>query len=217
LTREGSDLRVGAVILAAGSASRFGGGKLRADLDGRPVVRHVLDAALQAGLDPIVIVVPPTEALDGLDLAPARRVVNPTPGDGLSGSVRLGLGALEDDADATPEAAVILPGDQPRVRPSVIRALIADGAQAGDPGFVVPRYADDHAPNPVLAFRHVWRLADDLAGDHGFGPVLLAHPALVRHVDVPGANPDIDTREDLERVRTGREAPPTASDGSDVS
>jgi molybdenum cofactor cytidylyltransferase len=209
-------MRIGAVILAAGAASRFGGGKLRAELEGRPVVRHVVDAAVAAGLDPIVIVLPPSDALEGLELGPARPVTNPNPEEGLSGSVRLGLRALEADARSTPDAALILPGDQPRVRPEVIRALIADAETASEPGFVVPRYADDRAPNPVLACRRVWRLADELAGDHGFGPLLTAHPELVRRVPLPGANPDVDTREDLERLRSaaGRT---TTEDGSDVS
>jgi molybdenum cofactor cytidylyltransferase len=210
-------VKVGGVVLAAGAASRFGGGKLRADLDGRTVVRHVLDAAVAAGLDPIVIVVPPSDALDGLDLGPARPVTNPTPEDGLSGSVRLGLRALEADSDATPDAAVILPGDQPRVRPEVIRALIAEAESAADAAFVVPRYADDRAPNPVLAGRRVWRLADELAGDHGFGPVLSSHPELVRWVSVPGSNPDIDTRADLERLRSARGGQTTTDHGADVS
>ena len=213
------------MILAAGAGSRFGGGKLRAELDGSPILRHVIDAAVTAGLDPLVIIVPPTDALAGLDLAPARSVMNPTPENGLSGSVRLGLRALESDATSTPDAAVILPGDQPRVRPEIIRALIGQAETADEPGFVVPRYADDAAPNPVLAGRRVWRLADELAGDHGFGPLLAAHPELVRRVAASGANPDIDTPADLERERlAARSGPtraahlvPTADDGSDVS
>jgi len=194
-------MKVGAVVLAAGSATRFGGGKLAAELDGRPIVRHVLDAARAAALDPIVIVIPPNDALAGVDLSPATPVVNPTPQEGLSSSVRLGLRALEADADRVPEAAVILPADQPVIAPATIRALVEAAAASPDMAFVVARHAGDGAPNPVLARRSAWRLADELAGDRGFGPVLAAHPELVREVPVAGDNPDVDTPDDLERLR----------------
>jgi molybdenum cofactor cytidylyltransferase len=190
---------VAAVVLAAGTGSRFGGGKLRAELRGRPILGHVVDAARAAGLQPIVVVVPPTGELDDLELGAVRRVVNPNPAEGLSSSVRVGVRALELDADV--EAVVILPGDQPMVRPDVIATLLE--AMAASPGtpFVVPRYAEDRSPNPVLARRAVWRLVDELAGDRGFGPVLAAHPEVVRIVTVDGANPDIDTTDDLEAIR----------------
>jgi molybdenum cofactor cytidylyltransferase len=208
-------LRVGGVVLAAGAGSRFGGDKLVAALDGRPLVRHVIDAARAAGLDPIVVVVPPSGGLEALDLAPARRVVNPTPQEGLASSVRIGLRALHDDPV---DAAVILPGDQPRVRPDVIRAIVGAAAERADPPFVVARYAADAAPNPVLARRAIWRLADELAGDHGFGPLLGAHPELVRDVPVDGANPDVDTRTDLDRLAAAADDAPEAAPGpGDVS
>jgi molybdenum cofactor cytidylyltransferase len=163
-------------------------------------VRHVIDAAVAAGLDPVVIVVPPDGALDGLDLAPATQVTNPAPQEGLSSSVRIGLRALDADAADAVDAAVILPGDQPRVRPAVIEALVAAAADSPETPFIVPRYRDDAAPNPILARRAIWRLADELAGDRGFGPVLAAHPELVAHVPVDGTNPDVDTVEDLRRL-----------------
>jgi molybdenum cofactor cytidylyltransferase len=191
-------MTVAAVILAAGAASRFGGGKLLAAIHGRPILGRVVDAARAAGLDPIVVVVPPGGALTGLDLGAVRRVTNETPAEGLSSSVRLGLRALE--LDAAVEAAVILPGDQPLVRAAVIRGLIAVAVKDPDTPFVVPRYADDGAPNPIYARRQIWRLADELAGDRGFGPVLAAHPELVRYVAVTGSNPDVDTRADLDRL-----------------
>jgi CTP:molybdopterin cytidylyltransferase MocA len=187
-----------AVVLAAGAGSRFGGGKLRALLHGHPILVHVVAAARAAGLDPIVVVVPPTGELDALDLGVARRVTNPNPAEGLSSSVRLGLRALELD-DAV-EAAAILPGDQPMVRPEVIAELLAVLASSPATPFVVPRYADDGAPNPILARRSIWRLADELAGDRGFGPVLVTHPELVRFVPVAGENPDVDTPADLARL-----------------
>lgn len=187
-----------AVVLAAGAGSRFGGGKLLARIGGRPILGHVVDAARTSGLEPIVVVVPPGGELDDLDLGPVRRVVNPNPTEGLSSSVRLGLRALEHDAEVG--AAVILPGDQPFVRPEVIRRLIDVAAERPTTPFVAARYAADGAPNPIHARRSAWRLADELAGDRGFGPLLGANPELVDWVAVGGANPDIDTPADLERL-----------------
>jgi molybdenum cofactor cytidylyltransferase len=195
-------MRVAAVVLAAGAGSRFGGGKLLAALDGRPIVGHVVDAARAAGLQPIVVVVPPTGELDDVDLGVVRRVINKTPQEGLSSSVRLGLHELELDGEVS--AAVILPGDQPLVRPEVIQALLAAADEIPATPFVVPRYAADGAPNPILARRSIWRLADELAGDRGFGPVLATHPELVQFVTVPGSNPDIDTHADLAAVVEAR-------------
>jgi molybdenum cofactor cytidylyltransferase len=200
-------MSIAAIVLAAGAGSRFGGGKLLARLDGRPIVEHVVDAARAAGLDPIVVVVPPTGELDDLDLGAVRRVTNETPQEGLSSSVRVGLREVDVEPDVT--AAVILPGDQPRVQPATIAALLDAMDETADTPFVAARHLDDRSPNPVLARRSVWRLADELAADRGFGPVLAAHPELVRWIEIPGENPDVDTRADLARLN--RQAHPDVS------
>jgi molybdenum cofactor cytidylyltransferase len=207
---EPTPIRAAGLILAAGAGSRFGGDKLLAPLDGRPLIRHVLDAAGAAGLDPIVVVVPPTGRLADLDLGPLRRVVNPFPQEGLSSSVRLGLRALDADAEDVVDAAVILPADQPKVRPETILALLAAAESRPKTPFVVARHGGDRTPNPVLARRSIWRLADELVGDRGFGPVLAAHPELVREVQISGTNPDVDTGDDLRRLTSADADAPQA-------
>jgi len=192
------------LILAAGSGTRFGGGKVRAPLDGRPLVGHVLAAAREAALARIVLVLGRDDiavraallagdpaALDGVLVA-----VNGAPERGLASSLRLGLAAAT--AAPAPAGVLVLLGDQPRVRPAVIAAVIA-AAEAAAPGTraVAPRYGDDGAPNPVLLLPPAWSLAAGLEGDRGVAPLLAFRPDLVVRVTAAGSNPDVDTPEDL--------------------
>ena len=186
--------RVAALVLAAGTGSRFGGIKVLARLGDRPLLQHVLDACAAAGLAEVVVVV--GAAADEIEAAIAwrseRRVRNPHPDAGLASSLRLGLGALGPGIDA----ALVLLGDQPLVRPEVIR-LVAEAAGRTDRPIIIPRYAAGGGGNPALIRRSAWSQAGGLAGDRGFGPLVAAHPELAHEVPVEGANPDVDTPGDL--------------------
>ena len=195
---------VAGLVLAAGSGTRFGGGKVRAPLEGRPLVGHVLAAAREAGLARIVLVLgrdavdvraalvaADPGALEGMLVA-----VNGAPERGLASSLRLGLAAAT--AAPVPSGVLVLLGDQPRVRPEVIASVLAAAADA-PPGTrgVAPVYADDAAPNPVLLLPPAWAVAARLEGDRGVGPLLASRPELVVRVPVAGTNPDVDTPQDL--------------------
>ena len=189
---------VAAIVLAAGRASRFGGDKVLARLEGRPLLQHVLDAVADASVREVVVVHGPDGAdrlADAIKWRDERCVENPRPDDGLASSVKVGLAAVSDDAGS----ALILLADQPRVRSIVIRRLV-EAWRAGAGPIVAPRYSRDGAPNPVLVDRTAWPLAFALDGDRGLGPVLREHPVLVRWLDVAGDNPDVDTAADLERL-----------------
>jgi molybdenum cofactor cytidylyltransferase len=195
---------IGAVVLAAGLARRFGRSKLLADFAGRPVVSHVLDTATMARrrglLTDVVLVV---AEIDRQIQDVARRsetitVINPDPAAGLSRSLALGLAALPPDLDA----ALVLLGDQPLVRTEVIETLLHTWRIAGSVA-VRPRYAaaPDAPGHPVLLSRRVWPLAEQLQGDFGYGRRFAPGSPGVTMVDVPGDNPDIDTPADLLMLR----------------
>jgi len=187
--------RFAAIVLAAGAGSRFGGGKLLAPLEGRPILQHVLERLEAADLDEVIVVVgADADAVEGaIDASAARLVVNPVPDEGLSSSLKVGIGALSDDADA----ALIALGDQPLLPPRAVRALLEADAQPGRP-IVVPVYGDGMGRNPVLLRREAFALIDQTTGDRGLGPLIDAHPELVHEIPirVEGGNPDVDTRDD---------------------
>jgi CTP:molybdopterin cytidylyltransferase MocA/SAM-dependent methyltransferase len=194
--RAGTADRVAAVVLAAGAGSRFGGGKLLAPLEGRPILQHVLDRLDASRVDDVVVVLG-TDAGQveaAVDWGHARRVRNPDPGQGLSSSVRVGIAALRDDVDA----ALIVLGDQPRLPPRAIRALL-DARVDHERPIVVPVYGGDTGRNPVLLRRPAFALVGEVSGDRGLGPLIDAHPELVHEIPirVEGGNPDVDTRADL--------------------
>lgn len=188
---------VAAVVLAAGAGSRFGGGKLLAPLDGRPILQHVLDTLAEAGLGDVVVVLGHDRDVveAGIAWRSERRITNPEPERGLASSLQVGMGALGPDASA----ALVVLGDQPKLSADTIRALLAAPDDPGRP-VIAPRYADDGGRNPVLIRRKAFGLGTEAQGDRGLGPVLAAHPDLVLDVSVDGANPDVDTREDLTRL-----------------
>ncbi|PXA94469.1 molybdopterin-guanine dinucleotide biosynthesis protein MobA, partial [Caulobacter sp. D5] len=64
-------MRLEAIVLAAGAASRFGGGKLLADYRGRPLLDHALDTALAAPARGVTVVLRPGDAA-ALTLVEAR-------------------------------------------------------------------------------------------------------------------------------------------------
>lgn len=193
----GKDLRVGAVLLAAGRGTRFGPEpKLLAPVDGEPMVRHAARAALASSARPVVAVVGAHAsrvrgALDGLDL---RIVENPEYAEGLSTSLRAGLAALPETVDA----AIVLLGDMPRITGSHLDRLIeAYAAAAPRPCAVVPMTSGRRG-NPVLIDHH--RLRDALAalaGDRGAGAILAARGDVLELAMDAGVGFDVDTPDAL--------------------
>ena len=200
-------LRPAAVVLAAGAGSRFSdepGAKLLAEIDGRPMLARVLDEVRAFSPAATVVVLGHgAKAIESaLEWGDEIRVRNHEPQRGLSSSLQVGIDALR----ALPEpfdGAFIVLGDQPRLKAEVMQALAAAATRArpADRPAVVPGYATEGPRNPVLLLRPAWSWVDALVGDHGLGHLLAARPDQVLTVAVEGEMPDVDTTDELERMR----------------
>src|SRR5206468_6499148 len=100
----GNSRKVAAVILAAGRSTRMGGpNKLLAELGGKTLVRIVAEQALASRASEVIVVTghqaeEVDRSLVGLKV---RFVRNPSFADGLASSVKAGITAVAEDADAT--------------------------------------------------------------------------------------------------------------------
>jgi CTP:molybdopterin cytidylyltransferase MocA len=188
-------MTLGCIVLAAGSSRRFGEDKLRADLLGKPVLGHVLDAVRAVrSLERRVLVTGPEPSvlLEAIDADGFAVVPCGDAGSGLSASLRCGIEALRGSP-----AALVLLGDQPLIGPAAIEAVIA----ARDPGRLATRAAYGGEPgHPVLIEAKAFERLLALRGDRGGREVLAGDQKLV---DCTGlADPlDIDTSEDLATAR----------------
>jgi molybdenum cofactor cytidylyltransferase len=186
-----------ALVLAAGTSSRFGRTKQLVLLRGRPLVQHAVDAVAGAGLDEIVVILghQADDVRRSLELPPnARTVVNPAYESGLASSLAAGL----READRASEAAVVLLGDQPGIASRHVRMLVG-AFQAHRSRFVRLRFRD--GPGPALLARAAWPEALALEGDIGARLLMERHPEMIEEVEIDEDVPaDVDRPEDLERA-----------------
>lgn len=181
-------METAAVILAAGASTRFGSPKQLAPFADGTVLDAVIRLARDAGLDPIVVVLPSTVPPP----AGVTAVVNDAPQEGLSRSLRLGLGAVPDGASG----ALILLGDQPTVSPDVLSQLLS---ARGERPVVAARAGGLLGP-PVLLERSLFEMAAATTGDQGLRDLIRGNRHLVTPIEVGEHAPDVDTPADLERL-----------------
>lgn len=180
-----------ALVLAAGSARRFGSDKLSAPFRGEPLVYHAIKAARAAPVDRVIVVARPDLACGDWLGAPTTQVVRVT-SEALSASLKAGLAAAGDI-----DALAVFLGDMPLV-PHDLAAKLA--AVLGDSYAAMPRQAG-RPGHPVLLGRRALMDIPGLEGDAGAGKLLRARSDVAFYeCDDPGIHADIDRPEDLERL-----------------
>ena len=178
-------------VLAAGMARRFGGGKLDADLAGKPLGRWALDVVEAAGLTRRFIVTGPNAPQFAEDAPGWRRIVSPYPEQGLGASVNAARAkAMDAEADL-----MLLLADMPLVEPGHLRSLL------DTPGSSATRYPDARLGVPALIrFRDLAHFAD-LTGDRGAAQVIARLPGVTAVDAQPQTLLDIDDAAGMETER----------------
>jgi molybdenum cofactor cytidylyltransferase len=187
-----------AIVTAAGSAERFGGKKLLAQVDGEPLLDRTIRSLLDGGVGEVIVVVGADARaelerdVNALNDPRVRPVENPDPSRGMFSSIQEGVRTAQGDV------LLVMPGDMPFVQPATVRQVL--DVWALKHGIVSPRYNGKRG-HPVampLALR------DEIAATD---PTSNLHEVIKKHleertdvdIDDPGIVRDVDRPEDLPR------------------
>jgi molybdenum cofactor cytidylyltransferase len=182
-----------ALVLAAGSASRFGSTKQIKRVDGVPLARRAMDAAINVCGNQTALVVghdwPAVK--DACDPRAGFIIYNDRYGDGIGTSIALGTRSLRHVA----HAIIVVLADQPLITAGHLQALI-DAWSGADDEIVATSFANSMGP-PVLFPRACFADIATLEGDAGGKHLLDDARFSLAKVRFEPAAVDIDTPADL--------------------
>jgi len=202
MTTEGAGLSgLEAIVLAAGSGSRFGGGKLLAPWRGGVLLDGALAAALASPAHTVTVVWGADPAVgeaarsfaERADAGERLRLVHaPRHAEGLSASLAAGIAAVREDA----RGVFVFLGDMPRI-PHDLAAQLAAALDAG-PEAAAPTFQGRRG-HPVLFGPALWPRLAALSGDRGAGALLMDLGERLALVPAPddGVLFDVDRPADL--------------------
>ena len=189
------DLRLGCLVMAAGSGRRFGGNKLAAELDGKPLIRRALEAVPAAQFAAITVV---SQYEDIVELAAQfgfAAIHNDRPDLGLSRTIQLGTEAMR-----TCDGILYMVADQPKLRQETVARIVDVFRQ--HPDKIVGAGHDGRRGNPNLFPAKFFPELMALSGDHGGSSVIRAHEDDLLLVETDAAELfDCDTPEALESLQ----------------
>ena len=190
-------MQTGCVVMAAGSARRFGKNKLTQTLAGRSLIRRALEAVPAEELCTVAVVTqyPEVEPLaEEFGFLPVR---NHHPDWGVSHTIRLGLEALGDCG-----GAMFMVADQPLLRRETVAAAAALFRR--NPERIVALSHGGVRGNPCVFPARYFPELLALEGDRGGSAVIRRHEEDLLLLEAPARElADVDTLEDLGTIREG--------------
>ena len=189
------DGKPGCVVLAAGSARRFGGNKLTAAVEGVALIRRALSAVPAERFSRVVVVTQYPEIRELAKEFSFPPVWNDAPEAGVSRSIVLGLAALGDCP-----GALFLVADQPLLRRESVDALVT--LWQGKPEGIAALGHGGVRGNPCLFPARLFPELRALQGDRGGAAVIRRHEDLLSLLEVDQRElQDADTPEALAAIR----------------
>ena len=187
---------LGCVLLAAGSARRYGENKLLAALDGRSLILRAMEAVPAEQMERVVVVTAYPEIMRLAAEFHFAAIFNDDPSLGASHTIALGMAHMQDM-----DAVLFQVSDQPLLRRDSVEQLVE--VYRSHPDRLVALGHDGARGNPCLFPASLFPELLALEGDHGGSAVIRRHEERLLLVEAsPRELTDVDTPQALE-VLTG--------------
>lgn len=186
-------------MLAAGASSRLGKPKQLLCYKGTTLLKHAVQLAVEAALNPIVVVLGSNAGLLGKEIEDSKAiiVINEAWEEGMASSIRTGLRKMLEMEPAI-NTVIIMVCDQPYISVKLLQDLIAEHIKTGKP--IVASNYKNNLGTPVLFHTSIFSELMQLKGDTGAKKILKNHPEWVVAIDFPMGEIDIDTEEDYNKL-----------------
>lgn len=203
---------IAGIVLAAGRSARMGPerNKLVEPIAGRPLVAWPVDALLEAGIDPVVVVVgfESDRIRTALRGRPCRFVEHAEWREGMGSSLARAMRELTAGS-TLPDAVLVCVGDLPGLRAADVARVVDAARRAGgeggaiDPDRIVVPVCEGRRGHPVCFGAHHFAELARSEGDEGARALLEQNADRVFRIELGNEAilRDVDTPTDLEAAR----------------
>ncbi|MEK6476505.1 nucleotidyltransferase family protein [Catalinimonas sp. 4WD22] len=188
------------VILAAGESSRMGQPKQLLQINGKSLLRHAVEEAIDSDLGPVIVVLGAfaeqiKEALPALEI---KIVHNPDWQQGMGTSIQKGIQEVQKEYDYS-QGAILMLSDQPYVNTILLNKLLQTHLHTQKP--IVASTYQDTLGVPAYFHHSYFPFLSQLEGSIGARKLIQQHKAQVASVDFPSGRFDVDTPEDYKKTK----------------
>lgn len=188
----------GLILLAAGASRRMGQPKQLLPFAGKSLLQHGLQAALEADVDPVIVVTGAEASLVEKEIHDIKINIVENEGweEGTASSIRCGLNAL---LEIVPEIGhvIFMVCDQPFVTARLLNELIETCDDTGKD--IIACAYDGTVGTPALFSKNYFPALLELQGDEGAKKLLKQYSDAVGVISFAKGSIDIDTMNDYEK------------------
>jgi molybdenum cofactor cytidylyltransferase len=187
--------KIGCLVMAAGSGTRFGGGKLTAEVAGKTLIRRALEAVPEGVFSDVVVAAQEGAIRNLAESFGFRFILNNHPDRGVGRTIRLGTEAMSGCA-----AILYMVADQPFLTGETVKRVAE--AWRGAPEMIAGASCGGRRGNPNIFPARFFPELLALDGDRGGSRVIRAHEDCFLPVETPERElVDCDTREIWDEIQ----------------